>query len=136
MWLHIDRIYDSERPSPLDVFTPRCRVLCAVSLTILLSSARSLPELLAGSIIPFLLVFTGDFAGLWKSLAHINAVTVFAWILLPLTTPGPKSGILPIFSEPGLQLALVFTCRLNLISITLIRMVTELGMVRIDGVLN
>jgi energy-coupling factor transporter transmembrane protein EcfT len=137
MRFHIDRIYDDRRPSRLDAFTPRCRVLCAAALTIPLASARSLPELLTGSVIPFLLLFAGDFAGLWRSLAHINAVTFFAWILLPLTTPGPQiSGVLPIFSESGVRMALLLTCKLNLISVTLIRMVAELGIGRIDGVLN
>jgi cobalt/nickel transport system permease protein len=137
---HIDRIYDGEHPSRLDIFDPRCRVLCAVLLTVLLASARSLPELLIGSVIPLLLVFASDFAGLRRSLAHINVVMFFAWILLPLTTPGPRiGGVLPLFSdlsEPGIRLALLLTCKLNLISVTLIRMVAELGMERVDGVLS
>jgi cobalt/nickel transport system permease protein len=103
-------------------------VICALLLTVLLASARSLPGLLAGSGIPFLLLFTGNLRELGRSLVHVNAVTVFVWILLPLTTPGPWS--------EGLRLAFLLTCKLNLISVTLIRMIAELGMGRIDNVLG
>jgi energy-coupling factor transporter transmembrane protein EcfT len=69
-----------------------------------------------------------------RALAHVNAVTVFVWILLPLTVPGPRAA--DIFSVEGLRLALLTTCKLNLISVTLIRMVAALGMGRIDNVLG
>jgi cobalt/nickel transport system permease protein len=108
-------------------------VICALFLTVALASVRSLPGLLAGGVVPFLLLFAGDLKELGKTLAHVNAVTIFVWLLLPLTTPGPRWGA---FSMPGLHLALLVTCKLNLISVTLIRMVAELGMGRIDNVLG
>ncbi|MDR3265843.1 MAG: energy-coupling factor transporter transmembrane protein EcfT [Synergistaceae bacterium] len=127
-------VCDRERPSRLDIFDPRCRVICALFLTVVLASVRSMPGLLASGIIPFLLLFAGDLKELLKTLAHVNAVTVFVWLLLPLTTPGPRVG--GVFSVPGLHLSLLVTCKLNLISVTLIRMVVDLGMGRIDNVLG
>jgi cobalt/nickel transport system permease protein len=109
-------------------------MLCALLLSLVLASLQSLPGLLVGSIIPFLLLFAGDLRELAKALAHVNTVTIFTWLLLPLTTPGPRIG--GIFSVPGLYLALLVTYKLNLISVTLIRMVVELGVGRIDNVLG
>jgi cobalt/nickel transport system permease protein len=109
-------------------------MLCAMLLSFVLASLQSLPSLLAGSVIPILLFLSGDFRGLLKALLHVNAVTVFTWLLLPLTTPGPRVG--GVFSVSGFYLALLITCKLNLISVTLIRMVVDLGMGRIDNVLG
>jgi cobalt/nickel transport system permease protein len=109
-------------------------VLCALVLTVVLASAQSPAGLLAGSAVPFLLLFAGDFGGMAGTLRHVNAVTVFAWIVLPFTTPGERVG--GLFSEPGIRLAALLTCKLNLISVVLIRMVAELGMGRIDNVLG
>ncbi|MDR1873444.1 MAG: energy-coupling factor transporter transmembrane protein EcfT [Synergistaceae bacterium] len=128
MQIDAAHIRDSERPSRLDVFDPRCRVLCAVLLAVVLASVRFLPGLLPGSLVPFLLLFAGEPKALAKMLVHVNAVTVFVWILLPITTPGPWG--------EGLRLALLVTCKLNLISVVLIRMIAELGMGRIDNVLS
>jgi energy-coupling factor transporter transmembrane protein EcfT len=127
-------ICDAGKPSRLDIFDPRCRVFCALALSAALASAQSLPGLFAGGLVPFLLLFTGRPADLAKVLAHVNAATVFVWLLLPLTVPGART--MGVFSVEGLRLALLTTCKLNLISVTLIRMVAELGMGRIDNVLG
>jgi cobalt/nickel transport system permease protein len=105
-----------------------------LALTVVLASAQSLAGLLAGSVVPFLLLFAGEAGGMAGTLLHVNAVTLFVWVVLPLTTPGER--VFGLFSEPGLRLALLVTCKLNLISVTLIRMVAELGMGRIDNVLG
>jgi energy-coupling factor transporter transmembrane protein EcfT len=112
-------------------------VFCALALSAALASARSLPGLLAGGAVPFLLLFAGNPADLGKALAHVNAVTVFIWLLLPLTVPGVSGErVAGVFSIEGLRLALLATCKLNLISVVLIRMVAALGMGRIDNVLG
>ena len=129
----------AERGSRLDVFDPRARVLCALSLAIALASSQSLAGLLAGSVIPFILLFLlhdggredlSKFAG---GLAHINIMTIFMWVLMPLTFPGPR---IWIFSVSGMRAALLFTCKLNLISVVLIRMVATLDVRRINYVLE
>jgi energy-coupling factor transporter transmembrane protein EcfT len=128
---------EKQKNSCLDAFDPRCRVICALALSAALACARSLPDLAAGGIVPFLLLFAGSPAGLAKALAHVNAVTVFIWFVLPFTVPGVSSErAAGVFFVEGLRLALLTTCKLNLISIVLIRMVAELGMGRIAGVLG
>jgi cobalt/nickel transport system permease protein len=128
------------RPSRLDVFDPRCRVICALFLSAALASVQSFPGLLAGSLVPLALLFEAryDFTtttgpsglhGLLGTLAHVNAFSVFAFIFLPFTFTGPG----PL---PGLRMALLITCKLNLISVVLIRMVAALGVVRVDNVLS
>jgi energy-coupling factor transporter transmembrane protein EcfT len=109
-------------------------VFCALALSAALASVQSFPGLLAGGAVPLLLLFTGSPLELARALARVNAVTIFVWILLPLTVPGPRAA--GVFSVEGLRLALLTTCKLNLISITLIRMVAALGMGRIDDVLG
>jgi cobalt/nickel transport system permease protein len=114
----------------MDVFDPRCRVLCAMLLTGALASVRSLSGLLAGSAVPvllLLLLFVRDPKELAKILIRVNAVTVFVWLVLPLSAPGGWT--------EGLRLAFLVTYKLNAISVTLIPMIAELGMERIDGVL-
>jgi cobalt/nickel transport system permease protein len=96
-------------------------------LTGALASVQSLPGVLTGAAVPFLLFFAKDPKGLAKKLVHINSVTIFVWLILPLTAP---DGWIK-----GLWLAFLFTCKLNLISVTLIRMVAELGMEGIDNAL-
>jgi energy-coupling factor transporter transmembrane protein EcfT len=125
---------EKRKKSRLDAFDPRCRVLCALMLSAALAFARSLPGLLAGCVMPLLLLFAGDFARLAKILARVNAVTVFVWLLLPLTVPGTR--VAGVFSIEGLRLALLTTCKLNLISVVWIRLAAELGVERIDGVLG
>jgi energy-coupling factor transporter transmembrane protein EcfT len=126
-------VHDGGHLSRLDVFDPRCRVFCALLLAGVLASAQSLPGLLAGSAVPFLLLLlllfpsAGDSRELTKTLIHVNAVTVFVWLVLPPTAPGGWA--------EGFRSAFLVTCKLNLISVTLIRMIAELGMERIDGVL-
>ena len=122
---HLDHSCDAERPSRLDVFDPRCRMVCAFILTAALASVRTFPGLLAGAPVPCLLLFVGSFKPLWRSLVHLNAVSIFVCILLPLTYPGD-----------GLGLALLIVLKLNLISVVMIRMVVSLGMGRIDNVLG
>jgi energy-coupling factor transporter transmembrane protein EcfT len=134
MQFDASHVCDRERPSRLDIFDPRCRMLCALLLSVVLASLQSVPGLLMGSVIPLLLFFAGDFGELMKALVHVNAVTIFTWLLLPLTAPGPRIG--GVFSVSGFYIALMVTCKLNLISITLIRMVVDLGMGRIDNVLG
>jgi energy-coupling factor transporter transmembrane protein EcfT len=126
-------ICDAEKPSRLDAFDPRCRVLCGLAFSAALVCAR-LPGLLAGCAVPLLLLFAGRPAELAEVLAHVNAAAVFVWILLPLTVPGTRAA--GVFSVEGLSLALLTTCKLNLISVTLIRMVAALGVERIDSVLG
>jgi energy-coupling factor transporter transmembrane protein EcfT len=112
-------------------------VLCALALSVALAFARSLPGLLAGCVIPVLLLFAGNLADLTKILARVNAVTVFVWLLLPLTVPGVSGErVAGVFFVEGLRLALLTTCRLNLISVVLIRMAAALGVERIDSVLG
>jgi len=129
----------AERKSRLDVFDPRARALCALSLAVALASAQSLPGLMAGSVIPFfllLLLYDGDREDLSKFariLARVNVMAAFMWILMPLTFPGPRAWI---FSVPGTRAALLFTCKLNLISAVLICMVVTLGVRGINNVLE
>jgi energy-coupling factor transporter transmembrane protein EcfT len=130
-FIDVDSIRDRGRLSWLDVFDPRCRVLCALVFTGALALTQSLPGLLAGSVVPCLLIFAKDSRDTTKALIHtlirVNAVTVFVWLVLPLTAPGGWA--------EGLRLAFFVTCKLNAASVTLIRMIAELGMERIDGVL-
>ena len=121
------QVRDVEQSSPLDIFDPRCRVLCALSFSAVLASAQSLPGVLAGSAVPLMLFFAGSVKELTKALLHVNIFALFAWILLPLAIPGPAAS--------GLRLALLVTCKMNLISVTLIRMVAALGVGRLNNVL-
>jgi len=66
-------------------------------------------------------------------LARVNTVTIFMWLLMPLTFPEPRAWG---FSISGAQAALLFTCKLNLISVVLIRMVAALGLGGLDNVLG
>jgi energy-coupling factor transporter transmembrane protein EcfT len=102
-------------------------VLCALLLAGALAAARSLPGLLTGCAVPVVLFFAKGSKDLIKNLLHVNALTIAVWLVLPLTAP---SGWLA-----GLELAFLVTCKLNLISVTLIRMVAELGIEQIDSVL-
>ncbi|MCL2009450.1 MAG: energy-coupling factor transporter transmembrane protein EcfT [Synergistaceae bacterium] len=102
-------------------------MLCALLFSGVLASIQSMPGLLAGSAVPVLLIFAGSVRELTKALLHVNAVAVFMVILLPLTTPGPVTS--------GLRLALLIVCKLNLISVVMVRMIVPLGVGRLDNVL-
>lgn len=125
---------DAERPSRLDVFDPRCRIVCALCLAAALASVRSFAGLATGIVIPLILLAVDEFKPLARTLIHLNGVSVFVCILLPLTFPGER--VWGIFSTDGLRMALLVTAKLNLISVVLIRMVAALGMGRIDNVLG
>ena len=134
MRFETSHIYGNEHSSPLDVFDPRCRVFCALAFSVALTSVKSLTGIFAGSLIPFLLLFTGKMKYLAKVLIHTNFITCFAWILLPLMTPGDR--LWGLFSIPGIHLALSVTCKLNMISIVLVCMVAALGMGKINNLLG
>lgn len=131
---HLTHACDAERPSRLDVFDPRCRVACAFALTAALASVQTFPGLLAGTPVPFLLLFIGDLKSLSKTLVHLNVVGVFVCILLLLTYPGER--VFGVFSADGVKPALLIVLKLNLISVVMIRMIVALGMGRIDNVLG
>ena len=134
MHIHTGHLYDAANPTRLDFFDPRCRLLSAVALAAVLASVRSFPALLIGAPIPLVLFFSDRVSPLAKTLLHLNAVSIFVCILLPLTYPGER--IARIFSTEGLWLALLITLKLNLISVVLIRMVVSMGPERIDNVLS
>ncbi len=142
MYFDTRHICDAQAGSSLDVFDPRSRILCAFFLSAVLASVQSFSGLFVGSLIPVSLLFIDALSAdglsglkrLLKTLVHVNAITVFVWILLPLTYPGER--IWGVFSIEGLVLALKVTWKLNLISVVLIQMVVKLGMGRIDNVLG
>ena len=134
MHIHTGYVCDTERTTRLDALDPRCRVLCALVLAAVLASVRSLPALAFGALIPLFLLFADEIGPLAKTLLHLNTMSVFVCLLMPLTYPGER--MMGFFSVEGLKLALLITVKLNLISIVLIRMVVSLGMGKIDNVLG
>ena len=133
MQIHHNPIHDRGSFSRLDAFDPRSRVICALFFAIALASVRSYSALAVGAIIPLLLVFVGDLKTLAKALVRLNAVSVFACILLPFTYQVERFGE---FSFKGLELAMIITVKLNLISIVFLRMILPLGVSRIENVLE
>ena len=127
---HVSDAGRMSKSSPLDALDPRCRVLSALLFSAVLASTQSMAGLLAGCVIPFILLFTGDMRGVIKPLVHINSVVVFFWVILPLTAQGPTGAM-----TYGLRLALLITCKLNLLSIVMIRMIASLGLGELDTAL-
>lgn len=117
----------------LDAFDPRARFFCAFALSVVYSFIRSPASLLLSAVLPLLLFFAGDRAPLLSALRRVNAAGFLICLLLPLTYAGERTW--GIFSVDGMLLGLLVMVRLNLITITMQRLVVSLGMGRVHNVL-
>ena len=121
-------------PSPLDVFDPRARLLCALSLSAALSAVNDPVLLLCAAFIPLALVPCGPVRPLFRALLRLNAAGLIMALLLALTYP--DAALWGPFSREGLRVALTVLLRLNLIMIVLLRLVTAMGPERVDSALS
>ena len=119
--------------SRLDAFDPRARLLCAVGLAGLISSLTSAPALLWAAVPPLLLLPCGPLRPLLRALARLNAANLAMMALLALTWPGET--LWGPFTREGVRMGLLVTARLNLISVLLLRLVLNMGLLKADAAL-
>lgn len=117
----------------LDAFDPRARLLCALAVAVAVSSLSSLPALLCASIVPLGLLLCGPVVPLLRSLLRLNVVGFVMALLLALTCPGPDLWGL---SREGLRLGALIIVRLNLISVTLLRLAAAMGPGRLNAAMS
>jgi energy-coupling factor transporter transmembrane protein EcfT len=128
---------DFEHESRLDILDSRCRVLCAFVSAFLLASLRDTASLLAGSIMPLLLLCLDGKQRLGyiaKRLLRVNMASVLVVLSLPITYPGER--VFYLFSGEGLFISLIIIWKLNAISIVLFKMVAAMGMARVGGAME
>lgn len=127
---------ESNTPSFLDLFSPHCRIVCAFMMVGALASVSSIPALLAGSVLPMLLLLNSRERSsfLKDALFKINKLSFFIVIFLPLTYPGQR--IWGFVSLDGLQAALLVIWKLNLITLTFLQMVVAMGVPQINEALE
>ena len=121
------------KASPLDVFDPRSRFLCAFALSLAFSFVSSLPAILVSAIVPAALLFLGDRASMLQTLKRVNIAGLFICLLLPLTYRGERYW--GVISVDGMIMALLVLYRLNIITVVMQRLVAALGIGRIHDVL-
>ena len=119
--------------SGLDAFDPRARIICGVGLSAAISSLTGGPALLCAAAPPLLLLPWGPLRPLLRALAGLNAANLVMMLLLAVTWPG-ESLWGPLTRE-GLFMGLLVTARLNLISIVLMRLIVDMGLLRADAAL-
>ena len=120
-------------PSPLDVFDPRARLLCALALSAALSAVGDPDLLLCAAIIPLALIPCGPVGLLLRVLLHLNAAGFVMALFLALTYPG--AALWGPFSREGVRMGLTILLRLNLIMIVLLRLAAAMGPERVDAAL-
>ncbi|GHV54875.1 hypothetical protein FACS1894216_15790 [Synergistales bacterium] len=123
--------------SRLDALDPRCRLLCALSAALVISSLQEIPALAAAGVLPVLLLFADGRDGFFRTgrtLLGINGVSILVCLFLPLTYPGTR--VFGVFSIEGARMAMLVTWKLNLISICMTRLAVSMGMPGIDGALT
>ncbi|MBR1671849.1 MAG: hypothetical protein IJ702_02885, partial [Fretibacterium sp.] len=121
-------------PSPLDVFDPRARLLCALALSLLLSALEEPALLLCAALVPLALLPCGPVRPLLRVLLRLNAVSLAVALLLGVTYPG--GALWGPLSREGIRMGGLIALRLNLISIVLLRLAVAMGPMRMDTALS
>ncbi|MDR1514841.1 MAG: hypothetical protein LBS45_04035 [Synergistaceae bacterium] len=133
--LHTCRDFENE--SRLDALDARCRVICAFAFAFLLASLRDIVSLSVGSVLPLLLLCVDGKRGftlIARRLLSMNKISVLVVLFLPITYPGER--VFYLFSEKGLFISFLIVWKLNVISVVLLKMVTSMGIARINGALE
>ncbi|MCR4818925.1 MAG: energy-coupling factor transporter transmembrane protein EcfT [Fretibacterium sp.] len=121
-------------PSPLDIFDPRARLLCALALSFALSALGTPALLLYAALIPLALIPCGAVQPLLLTLLRLNAAGLIMALFLALTYPG--AALWGPFSREGVRMGLTVLLRLNLIMIVLLRLAAAMGPERTDAALT
>jgi energy-coupling factor transporter transmembrane protein EcfT len=122
--------------SKLDSIDSRCRVICAFCLALAAAAVDDTRALAFGSALPLCLLFMDGRDGLShlvRMLVGVNKVSVLALIFLPLTYPGNR--VMMFFSVEGAAMALLIIWKLNIISVTLLKMVASMGTIGVNEAL-
>jgi cobalt/nickel transport system permease protein len=127
---------DCEVASKLDSIDSRCRVICAFCFALAAAAASDPRALAFGSVLPLCLLFMDGRDGLSRivpMLATVNKMSVLAIVFLPLTYPGHR--VMIFFSVEGAAMAFLIIWKLNIISVTLIKMVASMGTAGVNDAL-
>ena len=122
--------------SRLDAIDPRCRVICALYLTLTVAAIGDALALAAGSILPLCLLCMDGRSGLRgmvRMLSGMNKVSMLALVFLPLTYPGNR--VFMFFSVEGAYAALLIIWKLNIISVVILKMIASMGIAGVHDAL-
>ena len=115
------------RKSWLDRVALRVRILCAIVFAVAVSAMEGPYALLCASALPLALLFCGPVKPLLKIMLRINVIGLVTAALLIVTYPG---------LEEGVRKGAVLLARLNIISVTVLRLIVSMGPGRVDAALS